>query len=180
MKQKIYELAGTPVFSFDMDGVIAKWSTEASLEDTFMAGYFAAREVESVMADVVKRMIREKMNVNILSSAYSNGLAVPEKNRWLDRYIGTKGYTRTFVPYGEDKHLHMPHGCVNVLVDDYSKNLHAWVANAAEGEKNIGFKFYNGINGNHGTWTSYSVSNKMSADEIYTVITSVAEKIAKK
>lgn len=166
-------------FSFDMDGVLAKWNTKASIEDTFETGYFAEREAEPVMIHVVKRMIREKLSVNILSSAYDNGKAIPEKNEWLDKHIGTAGYKRTFVPYGEDKHQYMPHGSVNILIDDYSKNLHSWIANAVEGETNVGFKFYNGINGNHGTWNSYSVNNKMTAEEIYNVITAVAEKIAK-
>ena len=170
---------GGIVYNFDMDGVIAIWDATASIEDTFSAGYFASKMPEAVMVEVVKMMIDAGMNVNILSSAYDNGKAIPEKAGWLDKHIGKKGYGRTFVPYGEDKTIYMPHGQVNVLIDDFSKNLHSWVRDTKEGEKNLAFKFYNGINGNHGTWTSYAVTNRMTAEEIYTEIVSISEKIAK-
>ena len=63
---------------------------------------------------------------------------------------------------------------VNVLLDDYSRNLHEWKA-----EGNIGCKFYNGINGTHGTWNGYSVSSWMTAEQITAVITDIVRKQAR-
>ena len=166
------------VYNIDMDGVLAVFEKENSIEDTFVEGYFATRKPENVMIEAVKMMINAGKNINILSSAYDNGKAVPEKAGWLDEHLGKEGYGRTFVPYGEDKTSYMPHGKVNVLVDDFSKNLHSWIRTAFEGETNVAFKFYNGINGTKGTWTSYAITNRMTAEEIYNEITAISEKIA--
>ena len=72
----------------------------------------------------------------------------------------------------------MRHADVNVLLDDYSKNLHSWVAAG-----NLGFKFYwkhDGMsNGTKGTWHGYSVNDKMTDEEIFNELVGIAEQYAK-
>lgn len=53
MKQKIYELAGTPVFSFDMDGVIAKWSTDS------VSNKMSADEIYTVITSVAEKIAKK-------------------------------------------------------------------------------------------------------------------------
>lgn len=158
----------TIVIYVDMDGVLAKWDQDASLEETYMPGFFLSRRPEYVMIEAVKCLVRLGMDVRILSSAYNNGHAAVEKASWLKEY--GLDIPRCFVPYGEKKADYIDQENINILIDDYSKNLHQWKA-----EGNIGFKFYNGINGNHGTWHGYSVNNKMGAEEIAIAISSIAK-----
>ena len=165
------------IFNFDMDGVLARWGN-ASIEETFLPGYFENLVAEEVVIRVVHRLISAGYDVNILSAAYDNGLAVPEKSRWLDKKVGLHGYTRTFVLYGQKKEDYMRCADVNVLLDDYSKNLHSWVAAG-----NLGFKFYwshDGMsNGTKGTWHGYSVNDKMTDREIFDELVCIAKQYAK-
>ena len=43
----------------DMDGCIAKWNTEASIEDTFEPGYFASLEPDESLINAVKMLADE-------------------------------------------------------------------------------------------------------------------------
>ena len=154
----------------DLDGVLAKWSTDASVEDTYAPGFFLTREPEPEAIAAVMLMRKEGLDVYILSCAYQNGLAEAEKDAWLAG-VGLSDIPRIFVPYGERKSDYVDEADVNVLLDDYSRNLHEWKA-----EGNIGCKFYNGINGTHGTWDGYSVSSWMTAEQITAVITDIVRK----
>jgi len=157
------------VIYVDMDGVLARWNSDASLEETYLPGYFLARDPEPVVIGAIKLLKGMGMDVRILSSAYNNGYATVEKASWLEKNeLGD--LPRCFVPYGERKADYIDQDNINVLIDDYSKNLHEWKA-----EGNVGFKFYNGINGNHGTWHGYSVNYKMKAEEIAIMVSSIAK-----
>ena len=68
----------------------------------------------------------------------------------------------------------MDGACVKGLLVDYYRILHEWKADG-----NIGCKFYNGINGTHGTWDGYSVNIGMTAEQITTVITDIVRKQAR-
>ena len=60
---------------FDMDGVLAKWDTTTSVEDTFRPGYFLAREKEEKVAKLIYLLQEEGYTVTILSAAYEEGTA---------------------------------------------------------------------------------------------------------
>ena len=154
----------------DLDGVLAKWNADASVEDTYAPGFFLTREPEPEAIAAVMLMRKEGLDVYILSCAYQNGLAEAEKDAWLAG-VGLSDIPRIFVPYGERKSDYVDEADVNVLLDDYSRNLHEWKADG-----NIGCKFYNGINGTHGTWNGYSVSSWMTAEQITAVITDIVRK----
>lgn len=150
----------------DMDGVLAKWDTSATPEDTKKEGYFLDREPEKIIVSLVKSMLKLGINVSILSAVW-NKKAAMDKSKWLDKYIG-KDLARIFVPYGEDKSDYISGGSGNVLIDDYTPNLNAWKESG-----NIPIKFYNGINGTKGTYNGLYITKDMSIGDIFNVITNI-------
>lgn len=86
-------------YYIDMDGVLAKWNTEASAEDTFEEGYFLRREPDQKAIRYVQDLLDDGKDVCILSHAYQNGYAEPEKEAWLQEY-GLGDIPAIFVPYG--------------------------------------------------------------------------------
>ncbi len=150
----------------DMDGVLAKWNTEATLKDTQQKGYFAAREPEQKMVAFVNTLRKLGVNVCILSAVYTNGYAAQEKNEWLDRVFDEK-LDRIFVPYGDNKADYIAAGSESILIDDYSENLRQW-----ESAGSNGIKFYNGINGTKGTWKGKSINPDMSVGEMIETLAS--------
>lgn len=138
----------------DMDGVLAKFNPDASIEELNEPGYFENLEtVDSVVKAIEDLAIADNdIEVCILSSVFNNGYAKQEKDRWLDKHLPMIK-KRVFCTYGENKSnaVNLQEG--DFLLDDFSKNLHEW--------EGIGIKLYNGINGNHGTWKGFAVSSNM-------------------
>lgn len=137
----------------DMDGVIARWKS-ASEEEVNAKGFFLACEQETGIIDAVLNLYKKGYVIKILSAANMHGTAVQEKRAWLKRAHFPEDIERIFVPYGQPKCRFVKKipGTVNILLDDYSKNLHEW-----KNDGNIGIKFRNRVNGSHGTWTGDSV-----------------------
>lgn len=141
----------------------------ASIEDTFKRGYFLAREPDEKILALVRLLKNSGRSVSFLSSVYTVGTAKAEKSEWLVRN-GMGTVPCTFVPYGDDKSLYIKANERNVLLDDFSENLRRW-----EAAGHIGFKYYNGINGTHGTWGGYALTRNMSAAAMFKTLTSIAE-----
>lgn len=146
-------------YYIDMDGVLAKWNTEASAEDTFEEGYFLRREPDKKAIRYVQDLLDDGKDVCILSHAYQNGYAEPEKKVWLQEY-GLGDVPAIFVPYGTPKleYVQLPMDTRNILVDDFTKNLREWEA----GNNCEGIKYYNGINGTHGTWQGRCINPELN------------------
>ena len=151
------------VYYFDSDGVLAKWNTQASFEEVLTRGYYLHREPEPVMMVTIKYMFLKGEDVRILT-AYPNEHSLYDKDRWFDLY-GLKGIPRIYVPYGDRKGNYVKEEGA-ILIDDFTRNLNEW--------KGIPVKFYNGINGTKGTYFGYSISNKMTASQIVTVLKGIA------
>lgn len=154
----------------DMDGVVAKWE-EASLEEMTSPGFFASRKpVEKVINAVNKLCGNPEHDVYILSS-YLLPISKQEKIAWNDKYTKIPQDHQIYVNYGESKSEALQKiGGIrqdDVLLDDFSHNLHEW--------QGIGVKLYNGINGTHGTWTGFSVHSNMEPDIMAMQITAVAK-----
>ncbi len=150
----------------DMDGCLARWNQNASVQETHAPGYFLSREPENVLFSLVQRLVNSSYEITVLSSVYPDGTAALDKERWL-RAQGLSNIPRIFVPYGKDKHLYVKKDPSNILIDDYSENLRSW-----EKAGYRGIKFYNGINGTHGTWKGCSIRHDMSPEQMFRIVTS--------
>lgn len=156
----------------DMDGCLAKWNTEASIEDTFEPGYFANLEPEESLIDAVK-LLSEDYDVSILSAVYQDNHSAKDKLTWLKK--NGLGYLQAiFVPYGEAKQKYIDQNYISILIDDYSKNLEEWVMS-----KNcFGIKYLNGINSTKGQWTGFMVPGKMNSQALFRTIRGIVTEIS--
>lgn len=151
---------------FDMDGVLAKWNADASLEDTFERGYFRKREVEWKIKKVIRELYDEGYPVHILTAAYVEGTAVSDKMAWLDKQeLGD--IPAIMAAYGSRKSDFVPGGR-HILIDDFTRNLFEW-----EEDGHVGVKFYNGINGTHGHWGGYSIDRNQTPQQMATIIKAI-------
>ena len=150
----------------DMDGVLAKWNSSASIEDTHKRGYFAEREPETKLVSLVNKLRTLGKHVCVLSAVYQNGYAAKEKSDWLDK-VFDKALDRIFVPYGHNKSDYIASNNDSVLIDDYSENLRQW-----EQSGSVAVKLYNGINGTKGTWKGRSINLDMTVQEMIDVLSS--------
>ena len=138
----------------DMDGTLTKFIDQSKNPDALLQpGYFEALPPQQNVVDAVKLAVaQQKYEVYILSAALDTPTAILEKDAWLDRYLPeVDGPHRLFVANGSVKSLCVPGGVRenDILLDDYSHNLHEWVEAGG-----LGIKVMNGINGQHGSWAS--------------------------
>lgn len=136
----------------DMDGTLAKFIPQDTLEPLFEKGYFESLEPMPNVVDTVNFLNTRDagIDVYILSACLDSGFAEKEKNEWLDKYMPSiKSDQRIFTEYGTDKSTAVPGGVgtMDFLLDDYSNNLKDWVLMGGQGIKAL-----NGINGRNGTW----------------------------
>lgn len=137
----------------DMDGVLAEWRKAASFKDLFEPNYFRSLKPQDWVVNGIKELLKKSnthnFEVYILSSVLTDTEAIKEKNAWLDEYLYIAQDHRIYVPNGDDKAKYVPNGILptDLLLDDYSVNLHRW--GDAGG---IGVKLLNGHNWTNGTW----------------------------
>lgn len=155
----------------DMDGTIAKWQPEKTFKEVSRSGYFQnLPEIPGMIRLVEMLENTPDMTVFILSSILSNPYAHyvrQEKCIWLDKYLPMiSDERRIFVParMKKSEYLGKHFGYFgvrqsDVLLDDFSKNLHEW--------HGIGIKVMNGINGTNGTWQGARISIFDSPDVNY-------------
>ena len=145
----------------DMDGTLTKW--EWAGPDVWMKpGYFEKRPPQQNVIDAVEKLVKDGYDVKILSSVIGDA-QIKEKNIWLDKYLPCIDKAdRYYVPYDFCKSEYI--GCLpdDVLLDDYSENLHSWAG--------IAIKCRNNLNGTKGTWTGYSVSCSQDGKSIANTI----------
>lgn len=165
MKTKIY---------IDMDGCIAKWNTEAFIDDTFLPGYFANREPDVDLINTVKDLVAAGYDITILTAVYIDDHSKQDKLKWLKKY-GLDNLNIIFVPYGNEKSKYIEmDGNISILLDDFSRNLNEWILYP----NCYGIKYMNGINGTKGTWKSFMVSNKMNQVSMFRTIRAIINEIA--
>lgn len=154
----------------DMDGVLAKWNTKASFEDTFEEGYFRKREPQENMIEAI-RDLSHNFDITILSSVYPEDRFIEDKKAWL-KENGLGELKTVFVPYGHRKRDYIELGVDEelFLIDDYTKNLIEW---ESEDDYSYGIKFLNGINDTNGTFDGIRISDKMSAKSIRIILSAL-------
>lgn len=114
-----------PRIYFDMDGTLAVFNKNATMEEVFTPGYFRSLNPIPEMVAFAKELQHAGYDVNILSGACYT--AIQEKIEWLQEhmpFITPDKYT--FVPVDADKSQFIPNAEHSVLIDDYNKNLDEW------------------------------------------------------
>lgn len=161
----------------DMDGVIYPWNESASIEDTFMPGYFNQNKEQLNMVKCLQRLSKNGYDVRILSAVYPDQHVVNDKSNWLHSH-GLGMLPRFFVPYnvGSKRDITDP-TCVNILIDDFTNNLKTWTND--HNKNYIGIKFFNQVNTKKGfgSWYGPAISYQMNADELYFMISALADKL---
>lgn len=110
---------------FDMDGVLARFNKNATMEEVFSEGYFRTLPPIQGMVDFAKDLHFRGFEVFILSkSCYS---AIQEKIDWLSEFtpfiIPDKF---VFVPLNANKANFVNIDERSILIDDYNPNLRDW------------------------------------------------------
>lgn len=159
----------------DYDGVIAYFLKDKSLEEVAAPGYTLSVPVVESFCTALKMLMEDEalsMYDFRLLSAILNDRAGQDKAQMLTKHFGADFAKKSvFVKYGDSKAPYAEGG--NVLLDDFSKNLHEWESNGG-----IGIKVYNGINCNNGTWRGYSVHSTATNNVIYNTLKGVLTQLA--
>ena len=151
----------------DMDGTLAEFNKEATIDEVAKKGYFASRPPMTNTVEAVKRLISVGYDVHVLTSTFQDDHSAQEKKDWLLKYIPELPQDNvTFVPYGLSKNDAVSPSEDDVLIDDYTDNLLDW--------NGVGVKLYNGINGTKGRWTGYSVNAKTKAEQLASQLMGIA------
>lgn len=148
----------------DIDGVLAKFNPDKSLEEVATKGYSYGLEPQIEVVRAIKNLAdeeTEECEVYTLG-AYINDDCLEDKDMWLDEKLPeVDSLHRIFVPYGVQKEVWLMKlgfelSDSDILLDDFTKNLNTW--------HGVGVKLLNGINNTHGTWRGLVVNGK--SDEI--------------
>jgi len=141
-----------PKVYIDMDGTLAVFNKNATMEEVFSPGYFRNLEPIPEMIEFAQELIERGYDVNILSGATYE--ALQEKIEWLQEhmpFLSSDHYV--FVPVDADKSQFIPDPRHSILIDDYNKNLDAW--------KGLALKCKTDINSHNPKYTSLEVGTDM-------------------
>lgn len=142
----------------DMDGTLAEFPTDRSY---FEKGFFKSlKPHKKLVAKINSMRTDENVDVFLITTCPQerlNPYAGAEKTAWAERYL--PGVKIILLSYGEEK----PQGVLrytgnrvserDVLLDDYSVNLHGWVKAGGRAIKAL-----NNKNGTKGTWPGMRVN----------------------
>ena len=150
----------------DMDGVLAMWRYATNMKDLFEPDYFFDLNVQIWARDILWKLYEKhkgEIEFYILSSVVMSPYAIPEKGAWLDIHFPIPPESRIWVKNGDNKAIYVPGGIKrnDILIDDYSLNLHRW-----ERSGGTGLKLLNGSNGTKGTWDKNIVPEYANFEEL--------------
>lgn len=133
--------------NFDFDGTLYEWDPTRSLEEVGNPIYPAQKQRHVwPMLYAAEKLNNDFPGVIRIASAVLNDGCMRAKISRISTDIGSDVANRSiFTVFGEDKITKM-----NV-----------------KGNKRIGIKVYNGINGNNGTWKGYSVHSTADPETCY-------------
>ncbi len=150
----------------DMDGTLAVWNAEAKMDEVASTGYMLNRPTMENMVAAIRQLTQSKDYEVCILSAVFHEAAAHEKKQWLNIYLPEiKPENMFFCNYGENKSEFVSATDNDVLIDDFSENLHKW--------KGIGIKVYNGINGTNGSWTGYSVHSNCESRKLHAMLNAI-------
>ena len=134
---KVNEKLERPRIFVDMDGVVAKWNTEATMEEVFGKGYFRHLPPNQTMIDNVESLTNDYEVFILSKSVYG---AIADKYEWLKEHMPFIDSEHIiFVPLMCNKEDFIPaFRETDVLLDDYTPNLESF--------RGVGVNVCNGIN----------------------------------
>ena len=159
----------------DMDGTIAKFYYKKNcLEKMYEQGYFENLPLYAIAKQINNLANKDTcVNVYILSACINSPYCEQEKVTWLLKNmpnINPKNFI--FTKVGESKLAKAMSyigdentNNINILLDDYTKNLEDWEENFGE-VISVGIKFLNGINDTTKTWQGERVKTFKQLEEI--------------
>lgn len=166
----------------DMDGTVAEWNNQASLDEVSTAGYFRERIPMWTVIRAIE-MLKNKFNLIICSAALQDDHSVDDKKHWLSQYMPFVDLNQAiFVPYGTSKYkslekamesMDMSINDGDIFIDDFTKNL--LDMRQMSGGKIIPVKLCNGINDTKKTWDGYRVSSASASYVIAMTLLGIAE-----
>ena len=149
----------------DMDGTVAKfYHHKDCLEKMYEQGYFANLPLYAMAKHIDEFAKKDTscVNIYILSACVNSPYCEIEKTEWLlknmpnidkEHYIFTK-VSESKVKKIVDTIGEKIEDCINILLDDYTKNLEQWEDYDKEF---IGIKFLNGMNDTTKIWQGRKV-----------------------
>lgn len=145
---KVDEKLERPRIFVDMDGVVAKWNTEATMEEVFGKGYFRHLPPNQTMINNVESLM-DDYEVFILSKSVYG--AIEDKYEWLKEHMPFIDSEHIiFVPLACNKEDFIPaFRETDVLLDDYTPNLESF--------RGVGVNVCNGINHEDGKRLNVSI-----------------------
>jgi 5'(3')-deoxyribonucleotidase len=152
----------------DMDGVLATFHPEKSIEEIAVPGYFVDLEPMKEVVEAINKLISSKQQDVYILSAYLNKAAAQEKIAWLSKYLpAMESHKILLVPYGTDKSEFIKNETQSrrksdILIDDFTFNLNTW--------HGTGVKLINKINNTKRSWTGFIVNGNADAQTIYASI----------
>lgn len=136
----------------DMDGVLCEYRLDVSVEDMKKEGFFRALRPRGKTVSAVRALIEQGItDVFVLSAVFpeTREKSIAEKNAWLDEHLPEIDYEHRLFPLcGTSKaDAIKDFSPDDILMDDYSSNLFAWVLAGGKG-----IKLLNEVNGKNGTF----------------------------
>lgn len=152
-----------------MDGVLA-WYKEASLAELNQRGYFRNLRPYRSTIEAVKELLKNGIDIHILSAVLPNPIARNEKHDWIREHLPELSDEKIiFTPCGKKKSDYVPDlGPDDYLLDDHSPNLISFVEAGGNAIKAL-----NQLNGKGEKFKGPRVnilSNPHLADEIVRII----------
>ena len=141
---------------FDLDGVLAKFDTSATIEEVLTKGFVLSREPQKNVCEAFK-ILAEKIPVRILTSTYKG--FEEEKRIWVEKNLGRKYRDNVIcVPYGTDKNSVVFNSEISMLFDDNTKMLNSF--------NGVKVKCVNDINDTHHSFTGYRVDIRNASAQV--------------
>lgn len=132
---------------WDMDGTLAVWNPDATVEELFSKGYFLNREAETKLCKIAEKLSAMYESYILTACMEGSDYLIPEKKVWISRFVPNFYQKVLFVPCGVSKAkfvsdvFHRELSDRDVLIDDHSPNLLQW-----QDDGGTGIKWCNAIN----------------------------------